>query len=332
MNIELRQLRYFVAVAEEMHFGRAALRLHMTQPPLSQTIQALEAQLGTALFVRTKRRVALTAAGLALLPEARRLLQQTDLLPSLVRRAASGESGLLTLAFVSTADYSVLPPLLREFRAAYPLVQIELKEATSDVQLELLTQDRIDAGLLIPPLSDKAKLVLDYLPVLSEPLILAIPADHPVLFKKTRHKMNQQISLNSLVDLPLIIFPRRISPSLYDTILACFHRAGLTPQIAQEAIQMQTIVGLVSAGMGCALVPQSVSNLKRPGVEYRELQDATSLVETGLAWRKDNASPVLQAFLALLGHTQNSAECHIFYAEKTDFRKNTINFKDNGIR
>src|SRR4051812_37869177 len=124
MNIELRQLRYFVTVAEEMHFGRAAARLHMTQPPLSQTIQGLEALLGTNLFLRSKRSVALTPAGAALLPEARRLLQQAAGLPELARRAASGQSGLLSLAFVSTADYSVLPPLLQEFRARYPQVQI----------------------------------------------------------------------------------------------------------------------------------------------------------------------------------------------------------------
>ncbi|WP_211443974.1 LysR substrate-binding domain-containing protein [Collimonas humicola] len=294
MNIELRQLRYFVAVAEERHFGRAALRLHMTQPPLSQTIQALEASLGAALFARTKRSVALTPAGQALLPEAQRLLQQAAALPDLVRRAASGESGLLALSFVSTADYSILPPLLRSFREAYPQVRIDLQEATSDLQLAQLMEGRIDAGLLIPPLPDKARLVLDYQPVLSEPLMLAAPSGLKALRGKGR------IALSSLADMPLIIFPRRISPGLHDTILGCFRAAGVAPHIGQEAIQMQTIVGLVSAGMGIALVPQSVSNLQRPGVDYHELQDQTPLVETGLAWRRDNASPVLQAFFELL--------------------------------
>ena len=295
MNIELRQLRYFVAVAEERHFGRAALRLHMTQPPLSQAIQALEANLGTPLFARTKRSVALTPAGLALLPEAQRLLQQAATLPDLVRRAASGESGLLALSFVSTADYSILPPLLRAFREAYPLVQIDLQEATSDLQLAQLMEGRIDAGLLIPPLPDKAKLALEYQPVLAEPLILAAPSG----LKALRTKKGK-IALSDLADMPLIIFPRRISPGFHDTILGCFRAAGVTPHIGQEAIQMQTIVGLVSAGMGIALVPQSVSNLQRPGVDYRELQDQAPLVETGLAWRRDNVSPVLQAFLELL--------------------------------
>ena len=296
MNLELRQLRYFVAVAEEKHFGRAAIRLHMTQPPLSQTIQALEQMLGTALFVRTKRSVALTPAGIALLPEAQRILQQAAALPDLARRAASGSSGLLSLSFISTADYSILPPLLQRFRAHYPEVRIDLREATTDIQLDDLILGKIDAGLLLPPLPDKTRALLDYLPVLSEPLLAAVPKGSPALSGKA----GSAVALRTLADLPLIIFPRRISPAFHDTILACFRDAGVTPHIGQEAIQMQTIVGLVSAGMGMALVPQSVSNLKRPGVEYRPLSDAAPLIETGLAWRRDNVSPVLQALLALL--------------------------------
>jgi DNA-binding transcriptional LysR family regulator len=294
MNIELRQLRYFIAVAEENHFGRAAIRLHMTQPPLSQTIQALEAALGVSLFARTKRSVSLTPAGAALLPEARRLVQQAAALPDLARRAASGESGLLSLSFVSTADYSLLPPLLREFRERHPQVQINLREATTDIQLDDLLQGRIDAGLLIPPLPEKAKSELDYMTLLSEPLILAAP--HGVKAVQDR----KTVGLKMVADMPLIIFPRRIAPALHDSILGCFRDAGLTPRIGQEAIQMQTIVGLVSAGMGIALVPQSVSNLKRPGVEYRKLNNKTLPFETGLAWRRDNASPVLRTFLELL--------------------------------
>ena len=297
MNIELRQLRHFVAVAEEMHFGRAAQRLHMTQPPLSQSIQALEALLGTPLFARTSRSVTLTPAGAALLPHARQLLQDVQALPDLARRAAAGESGRLALAFVSTADYSVLPPFLRQFRAAYPQVQIELREATSDLQLEDLAQGAIDVGLLIPPLPDRMKDELAYMPVLSEPLVLAAPAAAPAL------RAEGALPLEAVADMPLIIFPRRIAPAFHDAILGCYREADLVPRIGQEAIQMQTIVGLVSAGMGIALVPQSVSNLKRPGVEYRPLAGNNALIETGLAWRRDNPSPVLHAFLELLGKT-----------------------------
>ena len=293
MNLDLRQLRYFLAVAEELHFGRAATRLHMTQPPLSQTIQALEEALGTPLFLRSRRSVALTPAGQALLPEARRMLAQAAELPELVRRAASGESGRLSLAFVSSADYSVLPPFLRSYRAQFPQVQISLQEATSDVQVDDLLHHRVDCGLLIAPLPDKARAELDYLKVLDEPLILAAPAGLGALG-------TGPIWLKDLPPLPLIIFPRPIAPSLHDAILACFRGAALTPAIGQQAIQMQTIVSLVSAGMGLALVPQSVSNLRRPGVEYRALRDVSPQVETGLAWRRDNRSPVLLGFLDLL--------------------------------
>jgi DNA-binding transcriptional LysR family regulator len=293
MNLELRQLRYFVTVAEELHFGRAAERLHMTQPPLSQTIAALEETLGAPLFLRNRRQVALTVAGAALLPEARRLLEGAAGLPALVRRAAAGESGRLALSFVTPADYSVLPPLLRDYSAVYPNVQLILQESTTDLQVDDLLRERIDAGLIIPPLSEKAQAQLDYIDLLEEPLVLCAPAG-------VLPDGGTPIDLKTLRLLPLIIFPRKSAPSLYDAILSCFHEAGLSPEIGQEAIQMQTIVSLVSAGMGLALVPQSVSNLMRPGVEYRALAGPTPLVELGLAWRRDNASPVLRGFLELL--------------------------------
>ena len=295
MSIELRQLRYFVAVAEEMHFGRAARRLHMTQPPLSQAIQALETRLGAEVFHRTRRSVTLSAAGLALLPEARRLLSQAEALPSIAQRAAAGESGSLSIAFVSMADYSVMPQALREFRGAYPLVQIQLHEATTDLQLEMLSTGEIDLGMLVMPLPDKLKAEFDSLPVLSEPLMLALPEG---LVRK-----RGPVSLTQLADQPLIVFPRRLAPAFHDKILGRFHEAGLTPRIGQEAIQMQTIVGLVSAGMGIALVPQSVSNLQRPGVEYRTLKEAGAPIDMGLAWRRDNNSPVLAAFIELMRKT-----------------------------
>jgi len=294
MNLELRQLRYFVTVAEELHFGRAAIRLHMTQPPLSQAIAALEGLLGAPLFLRNRRAVALTPAGSALLPEARRMLAEGDALPELVRRAAAGEAGRLALAFITSADYSVLPPFLRRYSERYPAVHLSLREATSDVQIDELLRGRIDAGLLIPPLPDKARAELDYMKVLDEPLILCAPASLAL------PPDGAPVKLQDLPPLPLIIFPREVSPALHDAILSCWRAAGITPAIGQQAIQMQTIVGLVSAGMGLALVPQSVSNLMRPGVEYRALADSTPRVDTGIAWRRDNPSPVLQGFLELL--------------------------------
>ncbi|MFN3791331.1 LysR family transcriptional regulator [Massilia sp.] len=294
MNLELRQLRHFVTVAEELHFGRAAERLHMTQPPLSQSIAGLEELLGAPLFLRNRRQVALTAAGSALLPEARRLLGDAGALPDLVRRVAEGRAGRLTLAFVSTADYSVLPAILQRYRAAFPEVQLVLREATTDVQAEELLDGRTDAGFVIPPLPGQAGTTLAYMKVLEEPLILCAPAGLDAL------RGDGPVRLRELPPLPLVIFPRAAAPALHDAILSCFRAAGITPVIGQEALQMQTIVSLVSGGMGLALVPQSVSNLMRAGVEYRALVDPTPLTELGVAWRRDSDSPVLRGFLDLI--------------------------------
>ncbi|MBR7800163.1 LysR family transcriptional regulator [Undibacterium fentianense] len=292
MPIELRQLRYFVAVAEEKHFGRAAQKLHMTQPPLSQAILALEAEIGTPLFLRNTRNTQLTAAGNALLPEANRLIAQAHQLPSIALRAASGETGELRLAFISIADYSILPPVLREFRHQHGSVKIELQERTSDQQFNLLERGEIDAGLLIPPIPEHLRHLLEFQRLRSEKLLIALPENSP-----NRAKPD---SLASYKNLPLILFPRKIAPAFHDTILGSFRSAGITPNIEQEAIQMQTIVALVSAGMGMALVPESMANLKRAGVRYQAMQNPCPTVEIGVAWRRDNPSPVLQAFLNLL--------------------------------
>ncbi|MET3817375.1 DNA-binding transcriptional LysR family regulator [Burkholderia sp. PvR073] len=289
---DLRQWRYFVTVADERHFGRAAERLSMTQPPLSQAIRALEDALGVALFVRTKRSVALTAVGAALLPDVRRLLASADALPPLARRLARGEAGSLSLAFVSTADYGLLPSLLRAFGARYPQVRLQLAEATSDVQIDELVAGRIDAGLVIPPVPPRHAAGLSYLPVVREPLVVAMPAaaapDVPE---------DEPVHLADLAALPLVIFPRRLAPGFYDIITGCYGAAGETPRIGQEAIQMQTIVSLVSAGMGVALVPQSLRNLRRTGVVYRPLAGDAPVVETGLVWRTGDVSPVLAGFI-----------------------------------
>ncbi|KVN45280.1 LysR family transcriptional regulator [Burkholderia ubonensis] len=293
---DLRQWRYFVTVAEERHFGRAAARLSMTQPPLSQAIRALEDLLGVALFVRTKRSVALTAVGAALLPDVRKLLEAADALPSRAQSLARGETGSLALAFVSTADYGLLPSLLRAFGARYPQVRLQLEEATSDVQIEELAAGRIDAGLIIPPVPPRHAAELSYLPVVREPLVLAMPAaaapaDAPE---------DAPVRLADVAALPLVIFPRRLAPGFYDIITGCYGAAGATPRIGQEAIQMQTIVSLVSAGMGVALVPQSLRNLRRTGVVYRPLADGAPVVETGLVWRTGDVSPVLAGFIDIV--------------------------------
>ncbi|AJP56691.1 LysR family transcriptional regulator [Pandoraea vervacti] len=302
--MDLRQFRYFVAVAEERHFGRAAQRLSMTQPPLSQQIRALEASLGAPLFVRTNRSVELTAVGRQLLPEVRRILADADALPALAQGLAHGEVGTLSLGFVSTADYGILPPLLREFGERYPRVRLQLFEATSDVQVEALMDGRIDAGLFIPPVPARFANELSYLPIIREPLMLALPAargDAMQTAPGQRDAVDVQpgaaVSLADFADEPLVIFPRRVAPAFYDIIMGCYGALGLTPRVGQEAIQMQTIVSLVSAGMGVALVPQSLCHLRRTGVTYRALRETSALIETGLLWRTAEVTPVLEGFL-----------------------------------
>lgn len=282
--MDLRQLRYFVTVAEELHFGRAADRLHMTQPPLSQAIQALEAEIGTRLFARTKRTVALTPVGEAWLVHVRELLEAADALPGIAQRLSRGELGSLKLAFISIADYSVLPPLLSRYRASYPGVQVYLQEATSDVQIESLLAGEIDAGLILPPAA--LHVSCDYLPLFREPLIAAVP-----------EAWNARRRAGALTGEPLILFPRQSAPAFHDLITGYFTKRGVAPQIGQEAVQMQTILSLVSAGLGVALVPRSMLNLGRLGVRYLPLEGEAPEIETGLVWRRADTSPALRRFI-----------------------------------
>ncbi|RQM48110.1 LysR family transcriptional regulator [Paraburkholderia bannensis] len=304
---DLRQLRYFVAVAEEQHFGRAAARLSMTQPPLSQAIRALEEALGVELFARTRRSVELTAVGADLLPEVRRILASADALRPLAQSLARGEAGVLALAFVSTADYGLLPLLLRDFGARYPRVRLQLAEATSDVQVDELVAGRIDAGLVIAPVPPRHAAQLAYLPVAREPLVIAMPAALSAQLGGAEAEADADdgwcatpVNLRELADVPLVVFPRHLAPGFHDTIMDCYGAAGLAPRVGQEAIQMQTIVSLVSAGMGVALVPQSLRHLRRTGVVYRPLAQAVPTIETGLVWRVQEVSPVLAAFIEIV--------------------------------
>ena len=298
--MDLRQLRYFVTVAEELHFGRAAERLSMTQPPLSQQIRALEEELGVTLFHRTQRSVALTPVGARWLVEVRRVLADAAALPALVQRLARGEVGSLSLSFVSTADYGILPAVLRHFRDARPDVQLQLREATSDVQIEALLAGEVDVGVVIAHHAGSVPGELEYRPLVRERLVLAVPASR---VEQWGVAPGQPIALADAGAEPLIIFPRRSAPALYD-IITGYHAAhgrpgepGTATRIGQEAIQMQTIVSLVSAEMGVALVPASLCNLQRTGVVYLELAAPSPFIETGLVWRRDAASPVLPWFV-----------------------------------
>jgi len=301
--IDLRAWRQFVAVAEELHFGKAAVRLHMTQPPVTQGIAQLEKMLGVMLFDRTRRRVVLTPAAEALLPEVRELLRRAQALPLRARSAAAGEIGRIRLAFVSTIGFEKLPAWVREFRALCPQVALELVEATGDVQLNLLARQEIDAGLMLHS-PGGAPPGLERLAVDLEPLVLAVPVQDPMAMAKT-------LVLEEVLAQPLILFPRRIVPSLHDAITALYHGAGCIPEIAQEAIQMQTIVNLVSAGIGVAWVPESVTQFRRSGVVYRmahefALQPSRQVAwlpgcETSLVWLAAFANPALARFIEFVG-------------------------------
>ncbi|AMM26119.1 LysR family transcriptional regulator [Variovorax sp. PAMC 28711] len=303
--IDLRAWRQFVAVAEELHFGRAAARLHMTQPPVTQAIAQLEKTLGVLLFDRTRRRVALTPTGEALLPDVRELLARSQALPLRARAAAAGQVGRVRLAFVSTIGFETLPAWVREFRAQCPEVALELVEATGDVQLDALARGEIDAGLMLhspgfaPP-------ELDRLPVSEEPLVLALPTAHPLAGA-------EPLTLDAVLAEPLVIFPRRIVPSLHDAIYALYQAAGRMPVVAQEAIQMQTIVNLVWGGLGVAWVPESVTQFRREGVVYRKAGELATTArrrktlpacQTSLVWRAASDDPALARFVAFVKATR----------------------------
>ena len=290
--IELRLWRQFLALAEELHFGRAAARLHMTQPPLTQAIANLEQSLGVRLFDRTKRSVQLTPAGEALVPEARDLVARALALPAHARAAANGEAGRLRLAFVSTVGFGLLPQWVQQFRALYPHVEFELIEATGDVQLQDMERGDIDAGFMLhsPGFAPDG---LQHLRITREPLVVALPEQHSLAQARS-------LSFTAVLEEPLVIFPRRILPSLHDAIFGMYHAAGRAPRIAQEAIQMQTIVNLVSAGLGLAWVPDSVRQFQRPGVVYRQVSARHAQevpgCETTLVW-PDRANPTRDRFV-----------------------------------
>ena len=284
--MELRHLRYFATVAETLNFGRAAARLAISQPPLSRQVQSLERELGTRLFTRGARGVRLTAAGRALLPEARRLLREADALVDGARHLAEGGVGAVRIGFISTAAYNVLPRVLPEFHRRRPGIRLYLHEATSDAQGALLREFEIDVGILVPPIVEAG---VRYAPLLREPLVAALPA---------RRRWPQRLALAALAREPFILFPRQAGAGLYDLIVGYCAAAGFAPRIEQEAIQMPTIVSLVAAGMGVALVPASLVHMRRTGVVYRALAEASPLMEVGLAWREGGGEPAVAALVA----------------------------------
>jgi len=289
MNLpDLRQLRYFVAVAERLHFGRAAEALHISQPPLSRAIRALEEGLGVPLFHRTRRRVELTPQGARLLEETRRLTGQLERTVHELRAMAGGGHARLRIGFVSLADYGVLPGLLK---SAQPGVRSALREMLSPEQAAALAAGELDFGLLLPPVAGAAR--LEHLVVQRERFVLALPARHRLASGAGR------IALREMAGEPFVTIPRQIAPRLYDIVAQLAAQAGISLNIAQEAIQMQTVVSLVSSGLGAAIVPASVANLGRRGVVYRELADRHPRLDVWLAWRKELLDAPGREFISL---------------------------------
>lgn len=289
--MELRHLRYFIAVAEELHFSRAAERLHIAQPPLSQQIQQLETELGVELFHRkTKRQVQLTEAGKVFLQEAYRLLAQLEQGIELTRRTGRGETGELRVGFISSVTYDVLPAILQAFRQQFPGVELVLQELTTAEQEKALQNHRIQVGFVHLPLEDDS---FASECIQQENLVVALPANHPLA-------KQEKIAVRSLAEELFILFPRHLGMGLYDKIMALCEQGNFTPKVAQEAIQMQTIIGLVSAGMGIAIVPACLQNLQRQGVVYRAIAQTTPLVETAVVWKAEEITPVLRQFLTVV--------------------------------
>jgi len=262
----------------------------MAQPPLSQQIRQLEAELGFELFHRTRRRVELTQAGQVFFEECRKIFQQLDQAIQTGRQASRGEVGQLSIGFVSSAAYNVLPEILQQFRIQAPGVTLELQELTSDQQLAQLREGRLDVGFVRPPITDEG---LAGMTVFQEDLGVALPAQHPLA-------QDDAVSLRSLASQPFILFPRPLAPGLYDQIISLCQRADFSPHVVQEAIQMQTIISLVAAEIGVAIVPVSLKNLKRTGVVYRPLQEKTPQAAIALVWQRHRTSPTIQRFLEVV--------------------------------
>ena len=284
---ELRLLRYFVAVAEELHFGRAATRLHVTQPSLSRAVRQLERELGADLLTRTKRSVRLTETGRALLQAAPRALEEVERACELARGAARGETGQLRLGFLPSANVALVPAVVRESRKASPHLQLRLHELFDDPQLAALSERRLDLGILRAPRPDD-ELVFE--PLLREHLSLAVARDH-------RLASRRRVSYGDLRHEDLIIWPRSMAAQTYDSVIEACRTAGFSPHVVQEADSSQTIIGLVAAGVGVAVLASSYG--ARSGEDVVFVPIAGSESTLFLAWRADDASAARDSLIAI---------------------------------
>ena len=287
---ELSQLRCFVAAAEELHFGRAAARLNMTQPPLSRQIQLLERILGVTLLDRTSRSVRLTPAGRIILLEARRILRLAESAALTTRQVASGETGRIALGFTAASGYGFLPRLLHLARRHLPKLEIALREMVTDEQIEALITGRIDVGLLRPPVNRQD---FEKMPVLTEPLVGALPKGDPRLEKAS-------LTLADFDRSPMIMYAPEGAWYFHHMLATMFDEADVQPLAVQHMSQIHSMLALVHAGLGAAMVPEAATRLHFDDVFFRPVETHPARpVELYLVWRRDNDNPALKPLLEL---------------------------------
>ena len=287
---DLSQLRCFVTVAEELHFGRAAARLNMTQPLLSRQIQVLEHIVEAELLERTSRSVRLTPAGRSFLPEARRILKLAESASQVARRIAMGKTGSIKIGFTAATAYEFLPVLIAACRAGLPEVDLSLKEMVSGDQLEALSSGQIDAGLVRPPI---ARTEFASMRVASEPLLVAAPEGHPLTAAAT-------VSPQDLDGQPFVMYSPYESRYFHDLLVTLFTRADVLPRYVQHLSQIHSILAMVRAGLGLAIVPEAAASLDFKGVALRPLRlRAPAQVELFLVWQRAHENPLLPSLIEI---------------------------------
>jgi DNA-binding transcriptional LysR family regulator len=298
MALTLRHLRCFVAVAEEGHITRAAERLGMQQPPLSQLIKAIERELGAQLLLRQARGVALTEAGRTLLDHARAQLAQYDRMLEATRAAARGEQGRILVGVMPTAPFHpFVPSSIRAFRAAVPLVSLKLDECLRAEAVERLRDGRMDVAFLRAPLSEPQELVA--YPLLEEPMVVALPREHPL--SQSGRRGDGALSVKELAGETFIVYARQLGPAIYEATMAACLKAGFSPRLGQEAPRVISALSLVAVGLGVSLVPACMQRMALEGVVYRRLKGgAQPKVVLNLAARRGDPSPVVRRFLAIV--------------------------------
>jgi DNA-binding transcriptional LysR family regulator len=286
--LPLPQLHAFVVLAEELHFGRAADRLGIAQPPLSQQIRRLEDKVGHALFTRSPGRVALSAAGRELLPAARRALAGLSEGLAAARAAGSGRTGHLRIGFAASLALTVLPGLLRTHRERFPGVDLDIREMTTAPQLAALREGTIDVGLLREPPDDDPDLA--FRTVLTEPFVAVLPSAHPLAAHRT-------IALADLADSPFVLLPREAGPGLHDRITSLCATAGFTPRVVQEAVEWQTVCALVETGLGVSLAPAAMRRIRLRGVASRAVVPDDTRTCVAVGWRRGDQGPLVANLL-----------------------------------